>query len=86
MSQPTQTEQDFAARIKRYIEIVGRLDFDDDVVVSYLLAERNHQTDAAVIVHMDQWISLIEQGKRAQAYAEALAVIAKLERGSAQLK
>ena len=86
MNQSAQTEQDFAARVKPYIDIIGSLDFDDDVVVSYLLAERNHQTDAAIIVHMDQWISLIEQGKRAQAYAEALAVIARLERGTAQLK
>ena len=76
----------FAARIKPYINIIGSLDFDDDVVVSYLLAERNHQTDAAVIVHLDEWIALIEQGSRARAYAEALAVIAKLERGSARLK
>jgi hypothetical protein len=86
MNQSTQTEQDFAARIKRYIEIVGSLDFDDDVVVSYLLSERNHQTDAAVIVHLDEWTSLIEQGKRARAYAEALTLIARLERGTARLK
>jgi len=86
MNQSTQTEQDFAARIKPYINIIGSLDFDDDVVVSYLLAERNHQTDAAVIVHMDEWIHLVENGKRALAYAEALAVIARLERGTARLK
>jgi len=86
MNQSTQTERDFAARIKPYITIIGSLNFDDDVVVSYLLSERNHQTDAAVIVHLDEWISLIEQGKRAQAYAEALAVVAKLERGTARLR
>ena len=86
MNQSTQTEQDFAARTKRYIEIVGSLDFDDDVVVSYLLSERNQQTDAAVIVHLDEWIALIEQGKRARAYAEVLALIARLERGTARLK
>ena len=86
MNQSTQTEREFAARIKRYIDIVGSLDFDDDVVVSYLLSERNHQTDAAVIVHLDEWIALIEQGKRARAYAEALTLIARLERGTARLK
>jgi len=86
MNQSTQTEQDFAARIKPYINIIGSLDFDDDVVVSYLLAERNHQTDAAINVHLDEWINLIKQGKRALAYAEALAVIAKPERGTARLK
>jgi len=65
---------------------INVLDFDDDVVVSYLLAERNHQTDAAVIVHLDEWIALIEQGKRALAYAESLTLIARLERGTARLK
>jgi hypothetical protein len=65
---------------------INVLDFDDDVVVSYLLAERNHQTDAAVIVHMDEWIALVERGKRARAYAEALTLIARLERGSVRLK
>jgi len=51
--------------------------------------ERIYQTDAAVNVHLDEWINLIEQGKtstRLRAYAEALIVIAKLERGTAQLK
>ena len=86
MNQSTQTEQDFAARVKPYIDIIGSLDFDDDVVVSYLLAERNHQTDAAVIVHLDEWVALIEQGKRARAYAKALTLIARLERGTARLK
>ena len=65
---------------------INVLDFDDDVVVSYLLAERSHQTDAAVIVHLDEWIALIEQGKRALAYAESLTLIARLERGTARLK
>ena len=82
----THTERDFAARIKRYTDIVGSLDFDDGVAVSRLLSERNRQTDAAIVVHLDEWISLIEQGKRAKAYAESLTVIARLERGAARLK
>jgi hypothetical protein len=38
------------------------------------------------VVHLDEWVSLIEQGKRALAYAQGLSVIVKLERGSARLK
>ena len=85
MNETIQTE-DLAKRLTRYVDIVGSLDFDDAVAASYLLAERNHETDDAIVVHLDEWVSLIEQGKRALAYAQALSVIAKLERGSARLK
>jgi len=33
-----------------------------------------------------EWIVLLEQGKRALAYAEALSAIAKFERGTARPK
>ena len=86
MNQSTQTEQDVIIRLKRYIDIVGSLDFDDEVAVSYLLSERARETDAAVVIHLDEWIHFIEQGKRARAYAEALSVLAKFERGIARPK
>lgn len=86
MNQSTQTERDLATRLKLYIDIVGSLDFDDDVTVSHLLSERARETDAALIVRLDEWISLLDQGRRTLAYAEMLGLLARLERGSARLK
>jgi hypothetical protein len=60
MNQPTQSQRDLVSRLKPYMDIVGSLDFiddDDDVVVSYLLSERSRETDAAFVVHLDEWIS-----------------------------
>jgi hypothetical protein len=85
MNQSIRTE-DLAKRLTRYVDIVGSLDFDDAVAASYLLSERSREPEAAVVIHLDEWINLIEQGNRARAYAEALSVIAKFERGIARQK
>jgi hypothetical protein len=39
MNESIQTE-DLAKRLTRYVDIVGSIDFDDDVVVSYLLSAK----------------------------------------------
>ena len=76
MNESLQTE-DLTKRLTRYVDIVGSLNFDNAVAATYLLA---------VVVHLDEWIVLLEQGKRALAYAEALSAIAKFERGTARPK